>query len=306
MRQQTIAEKVSCTGAGLHSGTAVHLVLRPARADSGIVFVRTDIDPRLEVPARSASLASTYFATTLRHGDVSVGTVEHILSALYGLGIDNVRVEIDGPELPVMDGSAACFVSLIRSAGLYEQREPRRTIQILRSIEVTESDRSIRIDPAPAFSISYAIDFQHPAIRRQELNLEAVDADRFEQEIAGARTFGFLREVDALRNAGMALGGTLDNTIVLDDVSVMNEGGLRWPDEFVRHKVLDLCGDLALLGRPVKGHIRVERGGHSLHQELVSAILSSPDAWWSDQPARGSAVSFDLPQLDQRPGTPPS
>lgn len=297
MRQQTIAEKVSCTGTGLHSGAAVQVVLRPARANTGIVFVRTDIDPRLEVPAHPASLASTYFATTLRRNDVSVGTVEHILSALYGLGVDNVRVEVDGPELPVMDGSAAGFVSLIRSAGLFQQRERRCTIQILSPIEVAENDRSIRIDPAPTFSVSYAIDFAHPAIRRQELNLDVVDADRFENEIASARTFGFLREVDSLRSAGLALGGTLENTIVLDDCCVMNRDGLRWPDEFVRHKVLDLFGDLALLGSWLRGHVQVEKGGHTLHQRLVSAIIANPYSWQLDHPNARVARAFAANQL---------
>ncbi|MGE4609049.1 MAG: UDP-3-O-acyl-N-acetylglucosamine deacetylase [Myxococcota bacterium] len=297
MRQQTIGERVFCTGAGLHSGAAVQLGLCPARADSGIVFVRTDIDPRVEVPAHSASLASTNFATTLQRGDVSIGTVEHILSALYGLGIDNVRVEVDGPEIPVMDGSAARFVSLIRSAGLLRQRERRRTIQILRPIEIADNDRSIRIDPAPTFRISYAIDFPHPAIRHQELNLDFVDADRFENEIAGARTFGFLREVDALRSAGLALGGTLDNTIVLDDCSVINEDGLRWPDEFVRHKILDLFGDLALLGSWLQGHVHVEKGGHTLHQRLVSVILSNPDFWRLDHPDERVPSAFADNQL---------
>jgi UDP-3-O-[3-hydroxymyristoyl] N-acetylglucosamine deacetylase len=271
--------------------------MRPARADSGIVFVRTDIDPGVEVPAYSACLASTHFATTLRWGEISVGTVEHILSALYGLGVDNVRVEIDGPELPVMDGSAASFVSLIRSAGLFRQRERRCTIQILKPIEVADDDRSIRIDPAPNFRVSYAIDFPHPVIGRQELKLDAVDPDRFASEIAGARTFGFLREVDALRSAGLALGGTLDNTIVLDDRSVVNEDGLLWPDEFVRHKVLDLFGDLALLGRWLRGHVQVEKGGHTLHQRLVSAILSNPDCWRLDHPDVRVAGAFAVNPL---------
>ncbi len=284
VRQQTIAEKVSCIGTGLHSGLDVEMVLRPARSDSGIVFVRTDLDPNVEVPVRASSLASTHFATTLRRGDTSIGTVEHILSALYGLGIDNVRVELNGPELPALDGSAACFVSLVRTAGVFEQRERRRTIQILSPIEVVDEDRRIRIDPSRNFRVSYAVDFPHPVIRRQELVLDSMGADRFENEIAGARTFGFLREVDALRGAGLALGGSLDNTVVLDDSSVLNDAGLRWPDEFVRHKILDLLGDLALLGSRLRGYVQVEKGGHTLHQQLVSAILSSPDSWQFDHP----------------------
>jgi len=303
VRQQTIAEKVSCSGAGLHSGAHAQAVLRPARADSGIVFVRTDIDPRIEVPARAVSLASTNFATSLRRGDVSIGTVEHVLSALYGLGIDNVRIELNGPELPALDGSAAGFVSLIRSAGVFQQHERRRTIQILSPIEILEPDRSIRIDPAVSFGISYTVDFSHPAIRRQSLRLESIDSDRFETELAPARTFGFLSEVDALRGAGLALGGSLENTIVLDDRSVMNDAGLRWPDEFVRHKILDLLGDLAMVGNRIRGHVQVDRGGHTLHQRLVSAILSNPNCWRIDQPeervatpVRATSPQFANPQ----------
>jgi UDP-3-O-[3-hydroxymyristoyl] N-acetylglucosamine deacetylase len=292
VRQHTIAEKVSCTGTGLHSGEPVQLVLRPARADSGIVFVRNDVNPRVEIPARSAALASTRFATTLERDGVSIGTVEHILSALYGLGIDNARVEIDGPELPAMDGSAASFVYLIRSAGLFRQRERRCSLRIRKSVEVRDGDRRIRIDPASRFGISYAVDFTHPAIRRQELAFDSLDAERFEREIAGARTFGFLREVDSLRRGGLALGGSLDNTIVLDDAAVMNPDGLRWPDEFVRHKILDLLGDLALLGAAVRGHVHVEKGGHTLHQQLVSAILASPGSWRFDHPDTRIANPF--------------
>lgn len=286
MRQQTIAEKVSCTGTGLHSGAPVQLTLRPARADTGIVFVRTDLDPRLEIPARAASVSSTRFATTLQRGDVSVGTVEHLLSACFGLGVDNARIEIDGPELPVMDGSAASFVYLIRSAGLFRQREQRCTLRLRRAIEVRDGERHIRVEPSRAFRVSYAVDFEHPAILRQELALDTIDAARFEREIAGARTFGFLHEVDALRRAGFARGGSLENTVVLNGERVLNPDGLRWPDEFVRHKVLDLFGDLALLGTRMAGHVHVERGGHSLHQRLVSEILATPSAWRIDHPDR--------------------
>jgi UDP-3-O-[3-hydroxymyristoyl] N-acetylglucosamine deacetylase len=306
VRQQTVANTAFCTGRGLHGGVPVRLALRPAREDSGIVFVRTDLDRPVEIPACAASVGSTRLATTLRNGEVSVGTVEHLMAALFGLGIHNVRVEIDGPELPVMDGSAGPFVRLIQSAGVSQQREPCHELRFRRRVEVCDGECSISIEPSAHFRISYAIQFEHPAIRRQSLSIDSLDPGSFEREIASARTFGFLREVGELRRAGFARGGSLENSVILDDERVLNPEGLRWPDEFVRHKVLDLCGDLALLGRPVTGHIRVERGGHSLHQELVSAILSSPDAWQSDQPARGSAVSFDHTRLDQRPGTPPS
>ena len=296
MRQQTIAEKVSCTGTGLHSGTPVQMTLRPARADVGIAFVRTDLDPRVEIPARASSVASTRFATVLRRGDVTVGTVEHLLAAFCGLGIDNARVEIDGPELPVMDGSAASFVYLIRSAGVFTQRESRHPLRLRRPVEVRDGNRSIRVEPADAFRIHYAVDFEHPAIGRQTFDLD-VTAERFEREVAAARTFGFLEEVESLRRQGFALGGSLDNAIVLDDEGVMNPEGLRWSDEFVRHKVLDLFGDLALLGAPLLGHVHVERGGHSLHQRLVGAILADPEAWCIDHSDRGIAGALGFERM---------
>jgi UDP-3-O-[3-hydroxymyristoyl] N-acetylglucosamine deacetylase len=270
------------------------------------VFVRTDLDPHFKIPARAASVGSTRLATTLRRDEVSIGTVEHLMAALFGLGIDNLRVEIDGPELPVMDGSAAPFVYLIRSVGISRQREPRRELRFQRGIEVRDGECTISIDPSPQFRISYAVQFEHPAIRRQALSIDSLDPECFEREIAAARTFGFLHEVDELRSAGFARGGSLENTVVLNGERVLNPGGLRWPDEFVRHKVLDLCGDLALLGAPIVGHVRVERGGHALHQKLVLAILSRPDTWRIDHPARGLASPLGLATLDQRPGLSPS
>lgn len=278
-RQQTIAEKVSCTGIGLHSGAPVQLTLLPARAGTGIVVVRSDRGRSVEIPARASSVHSTAFATTLGEGEDTVATVEHLLAALYGLGIDNARVVVEGPELPVMDGSAASFVYLIQSAGVFVQRATRPLLRFRKPIEVRDGERWIRIEPARDFRISYAIDFEHPAIARQELHLAAGDPAVFEHELAGARTFGFLSEVRALWDAGLANGGSLENTVVLDDERVVNPEGIRWPDEFVRHKALDLIGDLALLGTRLQGHVRVERGGHSLHLQMVSAILANPDAW---------------------------
>jgi UDP-3-O-[3-hydroxymyristoyl] N-acetylglucosamine deacetylase len=270
------------------------------------VFVRTDLHPHFEIPAQAASVGSTRLATTLRRGEVSIGTVEHLMAALFGLGIDNVRVEIDGPELPVMDGSAALFVDLIRSAGVAWQREPRRELQFRRRIEVRDGECAISVDPSPQFRVSYAVQFEHPAIGRQALSIDSLDPECFEREIASARTFGFLDEVDELRRAGFARGGSLGNAVVLNGERVLNPEGLRWPDEFVRHKVLDLCGDLALLGAPIVGHVRVERGGHALHQKLVLAILSNPDTWRIDHPARSFAGRFGLAPLAQRPGMSPS
>ncbi|HEY5656680.1 MAG TPA: UDP-3-O-acyl-N-acetylglucosamine deacetylase [Myxococcota bacterium] len=279
MYQQTIAEKVSCTGVGLHSGAPAQLTLYPARANSGILFVRTDVLKPVEIPARSSEVSSTALATTLGRNAVSVGTVEHLLAALYGLGIDNVRVEVDGPELPVMDGSAAPFVYLIRSAGIFGQRERRTVLRVREPIDVVDGDRRISIEPARDFRISYAVEFAHPAIRRQEFHMHPVGPDCFEHDISAARTFGFLNDVTGLWGAGFARGGSLENTVLLDHEKVVNADGLRWEDEFVRHKVLDLFGDLALVGMPIQGHVRVERGGHSMHQKLVAAILANPQAW---------------------------
>jgi UDP-3-O-[3-hydroxymyristoyl] N-acetylglucosamine deacetylase len=277
--QRTIAEKISCTGIGLHSGKPVQLTLHPARASSGVVFVRTDLPQPVEVPAVHDAVTSTRLATTLGRGDATVGTVEHLLAALCGLGIDNVRIEVDGPEIPVMDGSAASFVFLIRAAGLFDQGVPRRALRVRRPVEVRDGERSIRIEPARDLRVSYSVDFAHPAIGRQQIKNLVVDDESFEHEICRARTFGFLREVEALWKAGLARGGNLDNTVVMDDFRVLNRDGLRWPDEFVRHKVLDLLGDLALLGMPIEGHLVVERGGHALHQRFVRALLEHPTHW---------------------------
>lgn len=293
-RQQTIAEKVSCTGIGLHSGAPVQLTLLPARAGTGIVIVRNDRGRSVEIPARAGAVHSTAFATTLGSGEDTVGTVEHLLAALYGLGIDNVRVVVEGPELPVMDGSAASFVYLVRSAGIFVQRAPRHVLRFRKPIEVRDGERWIRVEPSRRFRVSYTIDFEHPAIRRQHLELVDEDPGYFEREIAGARTFGFLREVRALWDAGLAKGGSLENTVVLDDAQVVNPEGLRWPDEFVRHKALDLLGDLALLGTRIQGHVRVERGGHSLHLGLVAAILANPDAWRLEGGERLANAALEL------------
>ncbi len=277
--QHTIAEKISCTGIGLHSGKPVQLTLHPARAGSGVVFVRTDLPQPVEVPAIYSAVTSTRLATTLGSGDASVGTVEHLLAALCGLGIDNVRVEVDGPEIPVMDGSAASFVFLIRAAGIFDQNAARRILRVRKPVEVRDGDRLIRIEPARDLRVTYSVDFAHPAIGRQQIRNLAIDDECFEQEICRARTFGFLREVEALWRSGLARGGNLDNTVVMDEFRVLNRDGLRWPDEFVRHKVLDLLGDLALLGMPIEGHVVVERGGHALHQRFVRALIEQPGHW---------------------------
>ena len=299
LSQRTIAEKISCTGIGLHTGAPVQLTLHPARVGSGIVFVRSDLAHPVEIPARREAVTSTVMATTLGCGDATVSTVEHLLSALYSLGVDNARIEVDGPEIPVMDGSAASFVFLIRAAGLFEQNAPRRLLCIREALEVRDGDRSIRIEAARSLRISYSVDFTHPAIGRQSLENVEVNGETFEYEIGRARTFGFLREVETLWRNGLGRGGNLDNTVIMDDHRVLNEDGLRWSDEFVRHKILDLIGDLSLLGLPVAGHVTAVRGGHALHQALVEKILANPDAWRVEggdiDPATHEHLSFGAP-----------
>jgi UDP-3-O-[3-hydroxymyristoyl] N-acetylglucosamine deacetylase len=289
--QRTLAEKVSCTGIGLHHGSPVQLTLHPARADSGVRFIKRTAAGVFEVAALPKSVSSTTHATTLGKGKASISTVEHLLAALHAFGVGNVEIEVDGPEVPVMDGSAASFIHLIRSAGIFDQAEPQARLQINRRIDVVDGARSISIEPARRFSIHYVVDFAHPAIGRQELEIKSLDAASFERELSRARTFGFLSEVEALRRAGLARGGSMGNTVVLDADSVMNAEGLRWPDEFVRHKTLDLVGDLSLLGLPIAGHVRVERGGHALHNRLLREILKARDCWSViGHGARGSAA----------------
>ncbi len=281
-QQQTIAEKVSCRGVGLHTGLPCELTLNPARANSGLVFVRRDVETPVEIAARPSAVSSTSHATSLSSGadrEIGVMTVEHVLSATYALGIDNACLELNGPEVPVMDGSAAPFVELIRTAGVFSQKAPRALLKIVKPVEVVDGARRIRISPWDHLRVHYMVEFDHPAIRRQELDLPRVDARIFVRELARARTFGFLHEVSALLRAGLARGGSLENTVVLDDEQVLNTGGLRWPDEFVRHKILDLVGDLSLLGLPIQGFVEVERGGHALHQMLVQELLHQPEAW---------------------------
>jgi UDP-3-O-[3-hydroxymyristoyl] N-acetylglucosamine deacetylase len=276
--QKTISEKAICTGVGLHSGVETTVALYPARPGAGIVFVRPDLPGAPEIPARRAALSSTRLATTLARGEAMVGTVEHLLAAVVALGIDNLRIEVDGPEIPVMDGSAAPFVTLLRQAGSFDQRVARRVMRIRRPISLRDGDRAIRVTPAARLAVSYFVEYPHPAIGKQRIELP-IDASHFTRELARARTFGFLHEVEALWRGGLARGGNLENTVVLDERGVVNASGLRFADEFVRHKALDLVGDLALLGMPLLAHVDVERGGHALHQQLVERILATPEAW---------------------------
>jgi len=270
-RERTLRSPISCTGVGLHSGATVQLTLRPAAAGSGVVFVRTDLSPAVEIAARPENVVDTSFATTLGVGSARVGTVEHLMAALSGMGIDNARVEDNGPEIPVMDGSAAPFIYLIRTAGIALQRRFKRFLVIRRPLEVRDGDKRARIVPASQLAISCTIDFDHPLIRDQTLHVDLSDKV-FYREISRARTFGFLSEVEDLKKRGLAKGGSLENAIVVDEFSVLNAEGLRYPDEFVRHKILDVIGDLALCGMPVIGHFISYKSGHSLNQRLVSRL----------------------------------
>jgi UDP-3-O-[3-hydroxymyristoyl] N-acetylglucosamine deacetylase len=276
--QQTIKRPVRCTGIGLHSGGRVSLSLLPAPTDAGIVFIRKDINGGARVDALIKNIRPALLSTVVGVDGVQVQTTEHVLAAATGLGIDNLYIEVDAPELPVMDGSAEPFVKMILEAGIATQERPRAFLKIVRPIEVSDGDKHISIRPASVSSITYTIDYDHPLIRRQDY-LYHESREAFMRDIAPARTFGFLREVEALWDAGLGLGGSLQNTLILSDEGLLNEDGLRFADEFVRHKILDLIGDMALLGLPVIGEMAAVRSGHALHARLVDKILESRENW---------------------------
>jgi UDP-3-O-[3-hydroxymyristoyl] N-acetylglucosamine deacetylase len=274
--QRTLRRTVSCTGIGLHSGNKVTLSLKPAPADHGIRFQRSDLGG-LEIPATVTHLGGIQYQTGLTREAVSVETVEHLLAALTALGIDNVIVELNHPEVPIMDGSASPFVYLINEAGIKRLSAPRRYLKVLRPIAFTHGDKRIALYPSEHFKVTYSISFDHPLLRHQTRTMRITE-DTFVEEIAPARTFGFLKEVEMLRQRGLALGGSLDNAIVLGDTGVLNNA-LRFEDEFVRHKILDVIGDLSLVGYPVIGHLVAHRGGHALHTAFAARILEEQDAW---------------------------
>jgi UDP-3-O-[3-hydroxymyristoyl] N-acetylglucosamine deacetylase len=278
LSQRTLKSKVTCTGVGLHSGARIDLALSPAPADTGIVFVRTDLPNPVEIPARAEFVVDTRLATTLGKDGVRVGTVEHLLSALAGLGIDNCRVEVSGPEVPIMDGSAAPFVYLILSAGIAQQRQTKKFLVIRKAVGVTEGDKEAKFLPAPQLSISFTIDFDHPLISNQSYRLDLSDR-AYHREIARARTFGFLKEVEMMKAMGLARGGSIENAIVIDEFSIVNPDGLRFPDEFVRHKILDSVGDVSLAGMPVIGHLVCKKSGHALNHKLVTRILADASCY---------------------------
>ncbi len=273
--QRTVAKRVSCTGVGLHSGKPATLTLAPAAIDAGVSFVRMDLG--VEVPARNEFVADTTLSTNLAHAGARVHTVEHVLAALHGMGIDNCRVEVDGPEIPILDGSAAPFVALVHEAGVQVQRAGKRWLVVEQPVEVRDGDKVARLEPADAFSVDFTADFDHPLITNQAFRVSVSDR-AFEREVSRARTFCFRRDIERMQAAGLAKGGSLANAIVVDDFSILNPEGLRFPDEFARHKVLDAIGDLALFGLPVLGALTAVKSGHALNQALVKKVLADPAA----------------------------
>lgn len=288
--QRTLKTAVQCDGVGLHSGEPVNLVLKPASAGTGVVFIRTDVDADQSViPARWDRVVDTRLCTVIanEHG-VRVGTIEHLMAALAGCGLDNVIVEVDGPEVPVMDGSSGPFVFLIECAGVVEQDQPRRVIRILKSISVGEGEAHATLEPDACFSLDVQVHFEGTAVSRQALSVGMKNGS-FCKELARARTFGFLNEVVAMQAAGLGKGGSLDNAIVVDGLKIMNKDGLRYADEFVRHKMLDAVGDLFLAGGAILGKFAGKRSGHALNNALLRALFADDDAWRYDE-LRGDAV----------------
>ena len=269
--QRTVAKRVSCTGVGLHSGRPATLMLAPGAPDTGIKFVRRDLGT--EIPARADLVVDTSLSTSLGIDGVRIATVEHVLAALAGMGIDNCRVEVDGPEVPILDGSAAPFVYLVREAGVRQQRAGKRFMLLEERVEVRDGDKIARVDPAQEMSIRFTVDFGHPLITDQAFEFVFSDR-RFARDVAPARTFCFVRDIERMKAAGLAQGGSLENAIVVDEFSILNPDGLRFPDEFARHKVLDAVGDLTLLGMPLIASFTAYKSGHAMNQALVRKVLA--------------------------------
>lgn len=280
VRQRTLENPIRATGVGLHSGERVNLTLRPAPADAGIVFRRVDLTPPRDIPARIDRVVDTRLSTTLEADGARVSTVEHLLAALAGLGVDNAVVELDGPEVPIMDGSASPFVFLIQSAGLTEQAADRRFVRVLAPVAVYGEDGAeARLEPNEGFRVSFEIDFDHPAFQDSPRDASVeLSVTSFVREVSRARTFGFLKDIHALRSQGLARGGSMRNAVVVGDHGILNHEGLRYQDEFVRHKILDAIGDLSLLGAGLIGAFHGRRSGHALNNRLARALLETPGA----------------------------
>jgi UDP-3-O-[3-hydroxymyristoyl] N-acetylglucosamine deacetylase len=279
LRQRTLKSLVSASGVGLHTGQKVRLTLRPAPPDTGIVFRRVDLASPVSIPARAELIGEARLASTLVKGDVKIHTVEHLMSALGGLGVDNAYADLDAAEVPIMDGSASPFVLLVQQAGMEEQAAPKRFLRVTRRIEVRDGDKWARLDPYDGYRLSFSIDFRHPVIERSTQSVTVDFAETsYLKEIARARTFGFMHDMEDLRDSGLALGGGLDNAVVLDESRVLNAEGLRFADEFIRHKLLDAIGDLYLLGRPLLAAFTAHKSGHALNNRLLRAAMADPAA----------------------------
>jgi UDP-3-O-[3-hydroxymyristoyl] N-acetylglucosamine deacetylase len=280
LRQRTLKNSIRATGVGLHSGQKVYMSLLPAGPDTGVVFRRVDLEQPVEIPAYALNVGATELASTLMKDGVKVATVEHLMSAIAGLGIDNCVVELSAPEVPIMDGSSGPFVFLIQSAGIQEQDAPKRFIRIKQPVQVQEGDKYARFEPFDGFRVSFSIDFRHPVFKtsRQAATID-FSTTSFVKEVSRARTFGFMRDVETMRSKNLALGGSLDNAVVLDEYRVLNNEGLRYEDEFVRHKILDAIGDLYLMGHSVIGSYTAHKSGHQLNNKLLRALIADPRAW---------------------------
>jgi UDP-3-O-[3-hydroxymyristoyl] N-acetylglucosamine deacetylase len=278
--QRTLRNSIRATGVGLHTGKQIMMTVRPAAVDTGICFRRVDLLEPVDIPARAENVGETTLGTTLVNGAARISTVEHLLSAFAGLGIDNACVEVSAGEVPIMDGSAGPFVFLLQSAGIEEQPAPKRFIRVRRPVAVADGDKWARFDPFEGFKVNFEIEFDHPIFKRR-LQRASMDfsTTSFLKEISRARTFGFMRDIETLRKHNLALGGTLENAIVLDETGVVNEDGLRYEDEFVKHKILDAIGDLYLLGHSLIGEFSGHKSGHGLNNALLRALLRDPTAW---------------------------
>jgi UDP-3-O-[3-hydroxymyristoyl] N-acetylglucosamine deacetylase len=279
-RQRTLKNVIRATGVGLHSGEKVSMTLRPAPVDAGIVFRRVDLDPVVEIPARADAVTETMLCTGLTAGGGKATTVEHLMSALAGLGVDNLYIDLSAAEVPIMDGSSGPFVFLLQSAGIAEQSAPKRFVRVLETVEVRDGDKYARFEPHHGFRLDFTVEFNHPAIpAAQSRAVVEFSTENYIKEVSRARTFGFMRDLEFMRERNLGLGGSMDNAIVLDEFRVLNDDGLRYADEFVRHKILDAVGDLYLAGRPILGAYVGYKSGHALNNKLVRALLERSQAW---------------------------
>ena len=280
IRQRTLKNVIRATGVGLHTGDKVYMTLRPAAVDTGIVFRRVDLPNPVDIRSCCENVGDTRLSTTLVKGDVRIATIEHLLSAMAGLGIDNAYVDLSAPEVPIMDGSAGPFVFLLQSAGIEEQAKAKRFIRIKKSVTVRDGDKWARFEPFDGFKVGFSIDFNHPMFTKRTSTSEIdFSTTSFVKEVSRARTFGFMRDIEMLREKNLALGGSMDNAIVLDDYRVLNEDGLRYEDEFVKHKILDAIGDLYLLGHSLIGAFYGYKSGHELNNKLLRTLLADARAW---------------------------